>query len=118
MKTMKRVTVTVCDFCGKSHEFMQQCHTCGKDACFSCQKDHMASYAHEVYCSGSGDGHYCRSCDKKHRDSGKDNVWNAFKNIQNLRVLIQKTHEDLKAKAESAKRDLERVKKSEKWSGN
>lgn len=86
MKTTKSVEVDLCDLCGKEAEWSSACLHCGKVYCYDCRKLHMVEYTHAVYCSGSGDGDYCRDCDTKLKKKGTNELHSAYLAIHLLKA--------------------------------
>ena len=71
MKKTITKEVEVCDFCG-SEDAYYKCLECGVYMCSGCLDEKGVEYKHAVHFSGTGDGTYCKPCDKKLSQSGDD----------------------------------------------
>ena len=101
MKARIETEQTFCDYCNAITDYSYKCDTCGKDACYECNKKQNIEYHHGVYVSGSGDGTYCKACDAKHLKDGTDLVYNAFQRVRLARIMVQErddaVHREVKA---------------------
>lgn len=119
MKAETKIIGTFCDWCNAlvGEYSGYSCHTCGKDACYDCAKKQTVEYSHGVYCSGSGDGRYCKECDKKHLQSGRDAVWNAFQRVKRAREMVQARNDEMHAEVKTAETLLEIAQEKAKKKG-
>lgn len=104
MKVTKQKEITCCDFCGDEGTY-EKCRACGKDVCYECQKTQGVEYPHSVYCSGSGDGFYCHSCDK----SANDQLHKAYRAIQALRRENDGFYADFRNRTKAAEDRLKEL---------
>lgn len=114
MKKIVEREITVCDCCGEEAPFAAyHCGSCGTEHCYKCADREGVRYPHAVHVSGSGDGYYCRDCDKKLL--GKDELHNAYRAIKALRDESEGYWSEFKkrqAKAEKAVEDAAEARKS------
>jgi len=84
---IKTVTKEVhcCDLCGTESSYIQACENCGAEYCLDHYREHLISYPHSMYCSGSGDGRYCKKCIET-LTARKDPRLMAYLAIQDLRA--------------------------------
>lgn len=85
MKKIVQREVHACDVCGAEHDWPQVCMKCGKELCYNCRDKEGVTYECAVFHSGSGDGFYCKPCDKELTKSRSDKKHNAYRCIQSLR---------------------------------
>lgn len=109
MKKTVTKEVYVCDCCDREEVYAHNvCLKCGKQYCYDCRKDMGIEYAHDVYCTGSGDGFYCHPCDKELTAAGTDQIHSTYRKIRALR------NERLGFEAEFEKRRKEATEKLER----
>lgn len=89
MKKTVSVEQTFCDDCQKdARGYGPPCDHCKKDLCWDC-----AVTRSKVGCSGSSDGHWCRTCDAKLLVSREDELHNAYVEAQRMKDEYVGTHE-------------------------
>lgn len=109
MKKQKTVSVSYCDECGKE-TYGDKCLKCGKDWCYYCgEKGLCIEYSHAVYFQGSGDGHYCATCDAQLKRSGKDKLHSAYVAIAALQGEYQLWSAAFKKRTETAEQALKKL---------
>lgn len=86
MKATITKEVRLCDKCKAESPYPDVCLRCGIELCHDCAKKHGHEYPHSIFCSGSGDGFYCKACDQKLAILGTDKRHNAYAAIQTLRA--------------------------------
>ena len=109
MKKQVTIEQSFCDICEKniSHN---HCLSCGKNICYDCQKVEAKVYRYSVsvYCSGSGDGFYCRECDTKLIVNG-DKLHKAYRAIESLRNEEAAFYANFKARTDQAESALKNI---------
>lgn len=86
MTREKTITVTVCNNCGDDISYPEPCLQCGKNYCHDCSKSMVVDYSHGVYVCGSGDGRYCKTCDRRLREAeGSEPLHAAYIAIEDLK---------------------------------
>ena len=101
MKKIVSVEQTFCDICGKSSIYGYSCDSCGKDFCYDHEKTEMVKYAHSLYATGHGDGHYCHKCDEMLYSRG-DKLLLAYRKIVLLRAEQDGQYLRIKQQAKEA----------------
>lgn len=102
MKKIIMKEVTFCDKCKEEDSYPDTCLCCGTQMCSTCAEKHGIEYPHSVYCSGSGDGFYCKPCDAKLTASGTDMLHKAYQVIQSLRSELEDWSRAFKQRAKAA----------------
>ena len=85
MKKVIKKEVSVCYRCGSDENVFYSCKNCGIDHCWECKKLYGHEYAHGVHFTGSGDGYYCQECDMVLYKSGKNDLYNYYQKIKELK---------------------------------
>lgn len=114
MKKKILMEVHECESCHKTETYVTECLSCGKEFCWECAEKSGTKYRHGVWGSGSCDGYYCRECDIKLIESGKDKKHNAYRLIQRLRAETEAWNRDFKVRADAAEKELEELQKNER----
>lgn len=116
-KTVTKETI-VCDSCGKDcgSWASYQCLGCRKHYCYECGQNAVVKYSHGVYFSGSGDGEYCKECDRKALANG-DELHAAYLKIQSIREGMAATSKEWDSKREEAESNLKRIQESRTTKG-
>lgn len=89
MKKTINKEVRFCDQCGKEDSYPDACLCCGAEMCYDCKEKHGVYYTHAIYCSGSGDGFYCKPCDQKLTADGNDKLHLAYRAIKSLKDELE-----------------------------
>lgn len=108
MKKTISKEVSFCDQCGKE-TYVAACQCCGVDHCWECRKEYGTEYTHAVCVSGSGDGYYCKMCDRKLSNSGSDPLHNAYSEIASLRKESNLWNSDFRIRSTHAEEFLKRL---------
>lgn len=113
MKIKKTIEMDVCDVCGSS-DLISICMGCGKAVCYDCKKKgEIETFAHSVYCSGSGDGNFCPKCLAAPPDGIKVLLSMYFR-IRALRNEASAATNDFKDRCERAENNLQFIIKGSK----
>ncbi len=83
MKQIKSMEVISCDYCGEGGCYYK-CMNCGADMCYTCLDKYATRLEHGVFCSGSGDGHYCHKC-ANDSEVQKTPLFQSYQKIKKLR---------------------------------
>ena len=107
----KTKEVHCCDKCGKDEDYISSCDNCGAEYCWDHRKDNLISYPHSMYCSGSGDGSYCKKCVEK-LTAAKDPRLLAYIAILDLRTEAEEAGKAFKKRVDAAEARIARYAKS------
>jgi len=105
MKKEINHTVNICDLCSQVSYY--NCSNCNVDMCHDCVKHHHGkSYNSSLYFSTAQDGFYCKKCDDMLSKSKSDKLYNAYKDIQNLKLEMLEFDKCAKNKAKILEANL------------
>lgn len=107
----KTKEVHCCDKCGKDEQYISSCDNCGAEYCWDHRDKNLVSFPHGFYCSGSGDGSYCKFCVEK-LTAAKDPRLMAYLAIQDLRAEAERDGLKFKARVDAAEAEVKRYAKS------
>lgn len=108
MKKTITKEIESCDFCDSDQEAYHECTNCGKNACYTCNEHNkLRMLKHAVNFSGSMDGAYCQDCYSELYESGSDELFNAYLELEKLTNEYQAFYGPWKAKANSAEKNIE-----------
>jgi hypothetical protein len=102
VKTTLTVQGHVCDSCGKQAPYVQTCLKCGAEHCHLCDDTQGVRYSHGVHFGGSGDGYYCKPCDRELLKNGADELHTAFVLVESLRQEEKRFSKDFRRRADEA----------------
>ena len=105
MKKKVEMDMTFCDKCGKQ-DYVYTCIRCGYEVCYECRKSEMVEYTSGVHFSGSGDGCYCNNCDSILLVNGTDPLYNAYRNIKELKEENESSYLFFKNRSEQAENNI------------
>jgi len=105
MKKIVQKEVSICDHCGKE-EYTEPCLRCGIEHCWECRETQGIEYRHSVHFQGTGDGYYCRACDKYLKEH-KDILHSAYLAIKKLKNEEKEFYDDFKKRVDEAEEHLQ-----------
>lgn len=111
MITSKTKEVHCCDECGKDEQYISGCDNCGAEYCWTHREKYLVSFQHGFYCSGSGDGSYCKKCVETLK-AVKDPRLMAYIAIQDLRAEAVEAGRKFKIRVDAAEANVARYAKS------
>lgn len=111
MKRMVTKEQSFCDACSKESPGYYSCDECKTDFCYECAETSTVKYSHGVGFSGSGDGMYCRPCDKALLERG-DAKHRAYLMIKSLRDEETGWYERFKKRVSDAEAHLAALSKA------
>lgn len=109
MKRSEQVERVICDACETNSAFeWDACLHCGRVYCSECEKTQAVEYKHAIHFSGSGDGHYCVSCDAALRKTG-DLLHSAYLKIAALRHEVDGWSANFEVRRQEAEGRLQKL---------
>jgi hypothetical protein len=109
MKKAMEKEVSFCDKCGKEDEYLTKCLSCGEEYCYECRTKHLKEYAHGIHVAGSGDGYYCKKCDKKLAESKEEPLHNAYVTIQDLKKEEEQWYANFRKRCTIAENNVQKL---------
>jgi hypothetical protein len=102
MKKTVTKEVDCCDECGGEVRYASPCMKCGAVYCYDHSERLTISLTHSVFCSGSGDGKYCKKCAAVLEATGVNELFNSYMAIAELRREQERFYKDFKRRADAA----------------
>lgn len=107
MKKTITKEVSICDHCQQEQVYLIPCLHCNKEYCYECTTKHGKTYAHSVYMRGSGDGFYCKPCNTTLLNTGGNNLFDAYLEIESLVTELETWNTNFRKRQAQAEKVLE-----------